>query len=50
MYSNLLSVARTWVEKGVVSTAVGVWWLHALVLVAALVLWWRKAPPGWALR
>ncbi len=50
VYSNLLSVARTWVEKGVVSTAVGVWWLHALVLVAALVLWWRKAPPGWALR
>ena len=50
VYSNLLSAARTWVEKGWLQPAVGVWWVHALVLIAALALWWRQSPPHWATR
>ena len=40
VYSNLLSVARAWLEKGAVPVYVGMWWLHAAlaVLVLALVL------------
>ena len=33
-----------------VAPAVGVWWTHALVLLAALWLWWRHSTPGWASR
>ncbi len=50
VYSNLLSAARTWVEKGWLAPAIGVWWVHALVLLAALALWWRHSPPPWATR
>ena len=40
VYSNLLSVARAWLEKGAVPAYVGMWWLHGALalLVAALVL------------
>jgi lipopolysaccharide export system permease protein len=50
IYANLLSAAQTWVEKGWIQPALGVWWTHALVLLAALWLWWRQSPPGWAVR
>jgi lipopolysaccharide export system permease protein len=50
VYANLLSAAQTWIEKGWVSPAIGVWWTHALVLLVALWLWWRHSPPGWATR
>lgn len=50
IYSNLLSAARTWLEKGAVPVDVGMLWPHAIMLTAALVLWWRRSPPGWVLR
>jgi lipopolysaccharide export system permease protein len=50
VYSNLVSAARTWIEKGWLTPAIGVWWTHALVLLLALVLWWRQSPPRWATR
>ena len=37
IYINLLFVARHWVEKGGVTT-LGMWWVHALMLAAVLVL------------
>jgi lipopolysaccharide export system permease protein len=46
IYANLLSAARTWMEKGVVGTTVGVWWTHLLVLALAAYLWTRHSPPG----
>jgi len=46
IYVNVLSAARTWIEKGWLATNVGLWWVHALVLVLALFLWWRQAPRG----
>jgi lipopolysaccharide export system permease protein len=50
IYSNLLSAARTWFEKGTVPEFLGLWWPHLLVLAVAAVLWWRRAPPRWAVR
>jgi lipopolysaccharide export system permease protein len=50
VYSNLVSAAKTWVEKGSLDPAVGLWWTHAIVLVAALVLLYRQSPPSWATR
>lgn len=35
IYNNLLNVARTWLERGVVPEFVGLWWVHALL--AALI-------------
>lgn len=37
-YANLLGAARVWVERGKVPALVGLWWVHALFLAAALVL------------
>ena len=43
VYINLLLVARNWVEIKMVPIAVGMWWVHALVLAGAgLVLLLRK--------
>ena len=50
VYSNLLSAARVWIEKGWLAPALGLWWTHAAVLVVALVLLWRQSPPRWAVR
>ncbi len=50
VYSNLVSAARTWVEKGSVSPTVGLWWTHLLVLGIALFLLYRQSPPEWATR
>jgi hypothetical protein len=32
VYSNLLSFAKVWLEKGELSPWIGVWWIHALAL------------------
>jgi lipopolysaccharide export system permease protein len=50
IYSNLLSAARTWLEKGAVSPVIGLWWAHGLALLLAAVLWWRRSPPQWMTR
>jgi lipopolysaccharide export system permease protein len=38
IYFNMLSVGRTWVEKGVVSSTLGLWWVHGVALFFALAL------------
>ncbi len=48
IYSNLLSAARTWLEKGIVSPQLGLWWPHLLALGLAIILWWRRNPPPWS--
>jgi len=45
IYTNLLSIGRVWVESGVVSDAVGLWWVHALVALVAL--WMLAREGGW---
>ncbi len=38
IYSNLMGVARTWVERGKVDPVIGVWWVHALLLLVVVIL------------
>jgi lipopolysaccharide export system permease protein len=48
IYTNLLSIGRVWVESGVVSDAVGLWWVHALVALVAV--WMLAREGGWFVR
>ncbi len=36
--NNLMNVARAWLEAGAIPPAVGLWWIHVLVLALAFVL------------
>jgi lipopolysaccharide export system permease protein len=36
IYFNLLSAGKAWVEQGTVPAALGIWWVHGLMLAAAL--------------
>ena len=43
VYSNLLSAAKVWVEKGNLPPAIGVWWVHIVILALGLYLVMREA-------
>ncbi len=43
LYSNLLSVAKVWLEKGDLPPLIGVWWVHLLALGVGLYLLRREA-------
>jgi lipopolysaccharide export system permease protein len=43
VYSNLLSAAKVWLEKGELPPAIGVWWVHLGVLGLGLYLVLREA-------
>jgi lipopolysaccharide export system permease protein len=38
VYANLLSASKVWVEKGQLPPAIGVWWVHILLLAFGLYL------------
>jgi lipopolysaccharide export system permease protein len=42
IYINLLFVARRWMEQGHVPPMLGMWWVHGLMLVAVLVLFFIR--------
>jgi lipopolysaccharide export system permease protein len=52
IYANMTSLARLWLERGLVADWLGMWWVHAVVVAIALLLlarddgWlgWRRAP------
>ena len=44
VYSNLISAAQVWIEKGRIHPLLGTWWVHALVAVTGLVLLHRQSP------
>ena len=46
VYSNLISAARVWIEKGKIGPWAGVWWVHLLVALLALWLLNRQSPFG----
>jgi lipopolysaccharide export system permease protein len=51
VYSNLLSAAQVWIEKGQLPPAVGTWWVHAIVAVTGIVMLLRQSPAsGWRRR
>ena len=41
LYADLLFVGRSWIQQGVVSGALGLWWLHGLLLLVGLALVFR---------
>jgi lipopolysaccharide export system permease protein len=43
VYSNLLSASKVWVEKGTLSPAIGVWWVHLLLLAFGIYLIVRES-------
>jgi lipopolysaccharide export system permease protein len=43
VYSNLLSAAKVWIEKGDLPPAIGVWWVHVGILGLGLFLVFREA-------
>lgn len=44
VYGNLAIAARTWFEHGTTPAVLGIWWVHALFIAAALSLAWDR---GW---
>lgn len=43
IYIDLLFVAKRWVEQGMVSSMIGLWWVHGLMLVLAIIVYfWRR--------
>jgi lipopolysaccharide export system permease protein len=58
VYSNLLTAAKAWVEKGDLPPSIGLWWVHALALAvgfylafgASAPLRWRKVRPAQSAR
>jgi lipopolysaccharide export system permease protein len=43
VYSNLLSAAKVWVEKGDLPPIIGVWWVHLAALALGFYLVFREA-------
>ncbi|MBN4080521.1 LPS export ABC transporter permease LptF [Beggiatoa alba] len=41
-YTNLLNVARAWLVKEELSPVVGLWWVHAIMILVALVLLFQQ--------
>jgi lipopolysaccharide export system permease protein len=52
VYANMMSIASVWVQRGVISEWLGMWWVHGTVALVALLMlamesgWfaWRPAP------
>jgi lipopolysaccharide export system permease protein len=42
-YINLLSAGQVWLRAGKVPAVLGLWWVHALLLLLGLVLLWRRS-------
>jgi lipopolysaccharide export system permease protein len=40
-YINLMFVGRAWLQKGVIPAEIGLWWVHVLMGMIALLLWLR---------
>ena len=36
LYANLALAARTWLERGIIPSALGLWWVHALFLALSV--------------
>jgi len=48
IYANLLSIARVWVERGIITDTVGMWWVHAVV--GLMGVWMLARESGWFVR
>ncbi|HTX24386.1 MAG TPA: LPS export ABC transporter permease LptF [Steroidobacteraceae bacterium] len=46
-YFNLVGLGRNWIERGTLPASLGLWWTHAVIIVAALIV---AAAPAWLAR
>lgn len=46
VYSNLLGASRVWTEQGLLPVSIGVWWVHALLLIVAVFILYRQNRVG----
>jgi lipopolysaccharide export system permease protein len=44
VYSNLMSAAQIWIEKGRISPVIGDWWVHLVMAMVGLMLLHRQSP------
>jgi len=47
IYNNLISVARSWIEQNKVPVEVGIWWVHALLIVIIVLLLNQQVTGRW---
>ncbi len=45
-YSNLLVIAKSWLEKGDVPVWIGLWWVHGVVLLFIAILFIKQQRPN----
>ncbi len=45
IYSNLLGVGQTWIEKSRVPEWLGIWWVHGFA-ISIIIFWWVKRLGG----
>lgn len=50
LYVDLLFVSRAWLEKGQISSGIGLWWVHALMLLITMLLLTRFVGWRWRFR
>jgi lipopolysaccharide export system permease protein len=43
IYYNLSALAKKWVEKGVLESFPGIWWIHLLLVGLVLILFWQPS-------
>ncbi len=42
IYSNLMGVGRTWLERDVIAQVIGLWWAHSAVLLLTIILLYKQ--------
>lgn len=42
VYTNTLSLGRAWLAEGKLPISLGLWWVHAVVVLIALLLLWQR--------
>ena len=42
LYSNMISVTNAWVGQGKLSPGIGLWGIHAVMLVITLLMFYRR--------
>lgn len=49
IYSNLMGVGRSWIERDVVTAVVGLWWVHGALFILTTVLLSKQYGVSWLL-
>lgn len=50
VYSNMMGVGRSWLERGVVPSWLGLWWVHIAAITLFFVLWVQQFGAAWVFR